>query len=228
MAQKQDTTDNERTERASDFNISLKTLIHLGYNVLIWAFILLLPYLTVNRLFGAKFLGMTASLISALMLVFFQTLFRILNSEMEETGLGKWIEVLISGVTLVSALIIGFSIDSVFGSNFLSIGPYMLFAAFSAIMFVITIVIIISRRTAPLVPFIQSSDAPRSTTLLAVLAIIIFLMNIGFIGCIWILESLGISSTILTPLFTAACFVLVTAPSAFAFIMIRYDWSVAT
>jgi len=104
----------------------------------------------------------------------------------------------------------------------------MLFAAFSAIMFVITIVIIISRRTAPLVPFIQSSDAPRSTTLLAVLAIIIFLMNIGFIGCIWILESLGISSTILTPLFTAACFVLVTAPSAFAFIMIRYDWSVAT
>ncbi|MHA1864829.1 MAG: hypothetical protein ACTSWA_13740, partial [Candidatus Thorarchaeota archaeon] len=58
------------------------------------------------------------------------------------------------------------------------------------------------------------------------LAFIIFIMNVSFIGSVWILESIGISSTILTPLLSAACFVLVTAPSGFAFFLIRYEWEV--
>lgn len=226
MAQSHDAMEKESARIGSESDLSLKTLIRLGSEVFIWAFILLIPYLVINRLYGAKYLGMTASLITALILVLLQTLFKALDSETEKPEARTWLEVLISTGTLTSAVILGSLIDSAFGSHFSAIGPSFLFATFCAMMLAVSFGLIISIRTTPLIPFIQTRESSHSNVLLVVLAFIIFIMNIAFIGGVWILESTGISSTILTPLLSAACFVLVTAPSGFVYFLIRYDWEV--
>ena len=221
MAQSQDTLTKGSAENDSGFDLSLKTLINLGSEFFIWAFILLIPYLTINRLYGDKYLGMTASLVAALILVLLQVVLNILKSD-TRSGLNSWFEVLISIATLVSVLILGPLIDSALGSYFSAIGPNFLLATFSAMMFAVSF----SRRANPLIPFIQSRETLSSVVQIVVLVLIVFIMNVAFIGGVWMLESFGISSSILTPLLSAACFVLVTVPLGFACFLIRYDWEV--
>ncbi|MHA1864452.1 MAG: hypothetical protein ACTSWA_11840, partial [Candidatus Thorarchaeota archaeon] len=131
-------------------------------------------------MYGSKYLGMTASMTVALILILFQTLFKVLNSESEKSGWVEWFEVLISIATLASALILGSLLDSVLGSYFSAFGPNFLLATFSAMMVALSFGLINSRRTTSLIPFIQSPEAPRSVVLTAVLAFIIFIMNVSF------------------------------------------------